>query len=166
MAATSKAIRPSVTVETNGWLTRAQAMDLLGVSMNSIRRWEADGILHPQFATRDNLREVAVLDPSELCKVPRRHRTPIPNEAGELTARVFEMLDDGKSIREIVIQVRETVQKIGELREQWFDAGGADFVISKEARAEFERITGQPFRDVSELVQSIALLVPVPAPTK
>jgi hypothetical protein len=148
------------TVDTSGWLTRAQAIDLLGVSMNSIRRWEAEGILHVQFAMRDSAREVAVIDPRELCRVPRRHRTPIPNEEGELCARVFEMLDDGMTVREIVINTRETSQRIEGIRDNWLDAGGADLVVSKEARAEYERITGKPLRRMSDLVETLASLVP------
>lgn len=151
MAAATKANLVKEVVDTAGWLTRTQAIDLLGVSMSSLTRWEREGILHVQFATRGNFRQVAVIDPNELCRVPRRHRTPIPNEAGELTARVFEALDDGKSVREIVIQVRDTVVKVEELKEQWLDTGGADLVVAKAAKERLEALFG-PFKTVSELV--------------
>ena len=149
--------KPSpTTVDTTGWLTILQAVDLLGISRNTLTRWEHEGRIHPSKAQRgDSVRWLIVYDPDELAKMPRRHKQLPANEAGELAARVFEFLDEGKSVREIVIQTRETPARIEDLRQQWLDGGGADLVISKEARAEYERITGKPFRSVSELVQSI-----------
>jgi hypothetical protein len=152
---------PSSIVDTTGWLTILQAIDLLGVSRNTIGRWEREGRLHPEKAQRgDSARWLIVYDPNELAKMPRRFKQLPANEAGELAARVFEFLDEGKSVREIVIQTRETPTRIEDLRQQWLDGGGADLVIGKEAREEYQRITGKPFRGVSDLVQTIADLVP------
>lgn len=104
---------------------------------------------------------VALYNPDELARMPRRHKQLPANEAGELTARVFELLDEGKSVREIVIQTRETMPKIDEIREQWLDAGGCDLVIGKNAKAELERYIGT-FRTVGELVQRYASALGMP----
>lgn len=142
-------------VDTTGWLSREQAVDLLGVSYWTIVSWERRGLLHPQVATRNHsARPLFVYDPAELMRVPRKHREPIPNEPGELTARVFEMLEAGKNVREIVMTTRETHAKIEELKEQWLDAGGNELILGTQARAEIEPIIGA-FSTVSELVQKI-----------
>ncbi len=154
--ATPRQATAAKTVDTTGWLSREQAVDLLGVSYWTLVSWERRGLLHPQKATRGpSLRELFVYDPNELIRVPRKHREPIPNEPGELSARVFEMLEAGKNVREIVMTTRETPAKIDELREAWLDAGGSDLVIGTSAKAELQRFLGT-FATVGELVQLVA----------
>lgn len=154
MVATAEASTPT-SVDTTGWLTADQAVDLLGVSRASLYQWERRGILHSERAQRGkSVRLLIVYDPRELMKMPRRHRTPPPNEAGELAARVFEMLEDGKNLREILIETRETPAKIDELHQAWCDAGGSELILGRAARAEIEPIIGA-FSTVSELVQKI-----------
>lgn len=137
--------------ETAGWITRQQAVDLLGVALQTLVNWENKGLLTPKRAMRGSAAMVIVYDPVQLARVPHKHRTPLGNEPGELTARVFEMLDNGKSVRDIVIEHRQTVDHIQDLRERWLDTGGADRVISPVAWKEFERLAG-PFTTVAELL--------------
>ncbi len=99
-------------------------------------------------------RAVAVYDPNELARMPRRHKQLPANEAGELAARVFELLNEGHPVSEIVIRTRETPARIEELREAWLDGGGARLMISKPAKVELERFVG-PFATVAELVQRV-----------
>ena len=150
MVATKRAAR----VDTSTWLTRNQAMDLLGVSMTSLYRWEREGRLHPGVGQREgSVRMVTIYNPEELARLPRKTR--VPDSEGEITARVFELFEVGASVREIVLRERQTIAKIEALHEAWLDAGGAELVIGQTAKAEIERHVG-PFKSVGELVQRIA----------
>lgn len=141
--------------DTSRWLTRRQASDLLGVGESTLLRWERMGLLHPQYERRgDTLREHTIYDPDELARVPRRHRQAIPNAPGEQNARAFELFDQGKTVREAVIDLREVVAKVSELYEQWLDVGGAHFVVSPAARAELAKLIG-PFGSIAELCERV-----------
>lgn len=146
-------------VDTDTWLTCAQASDLLGRSENTIRKWARSNVLHPARATRVQpsgaSREVEVFDPHELAKIGSRSRiASVPNDPGELAARAFELFDDGKALREVVVILRETPWKISELHEQWADLGGAKLVINQAAQVELQRFLG-PFEDVADLVSRV-----------
>ena len=156
MATTRKTPQTTV-IDTAGWLSREQAVDSLGVSYDTIESWQRRGLLKPQLAARGTLRKVFVYDPQVLARMPRktRARAQSPSEAaGELNAQVFEMLDAGKTVREIVIKTRETQAKIESLREGWLDAGGCDLVIGGIAKSELEKVIG-PFQTVNEMVVRI-----------
>jgi hypothetical protein len=156
MSASVKATTPAV--NTDGWLRQLQAADMLGVSPNTVENWEAKGLLHPQYGRRANsTRLFKLYNPAELATVAARvRRTPVarPNAEGELTARVFELLEAGKSVREIVIKTRETQAKIEGIREGWLDAGGCDLVVGGTAKAELEKVIG-PFETVIQLVERV-----------
>ena len=144
------------TVDTTGWITAQQAVDMLGVCLATIYGWSRAGMVRWEYATRGtSMRQVKVYSPDELARMPRKFKQLPANEAGELTARVFELLNDGKTVLEIVIQTRETVDKIADLRERWLDSGGADLVITAAAKADLERCIG-PFKTVGQLVELAA----------
>jgi len=146
-------------VNTDTWLTCAQASDLLGASENTIRKWARSNMLHPSRAIRVQpsgaSREVEVFDPGELAKMGSRRRiASVPNDPGELAARAFELFDEGKALRDVVVILRETPWKITELHEQWTDLGGAKLVINQAAQAELQRFVGS-FDDVADLVARV-----------
>lgn len=150
-----------VAVDTNGWLNRNQATDLLGVSANTLANHERRGSLHPQHVMRPDARgtprRTSVYDPKELAKLPRYRRhveTPEQLEIGEFQARCFELFLQGRSIVDIVILLREPLDEIIGLREQWLDNGHAHLVISPEAKDALEKAVG-PFSNVAELVKII-----------
>ncbi len=153
MAMVAKSTSPDT--DTEGWLTQEQAADLLGTSPQSIRRWANSGRLEERRAQRGtSLRWRIVYDPAQLAKMPRRHIQLPANEAGELNARVFELLDEGKSVREIVIVTREPQLKIEGLRDGWLDAGGANLVMTDDAKAALEKFVG-PFSTVLDLATRV-----------
>lgn len=141
-----------------GWLDRNQVSDLLGCSVATIRQLESREKLHPKRARRiDNAgaeRLVYIYDPKEVAQVPRYRGLAAVRSPGEVAARCFELCDEGKSIREIVIELRESPDLIMGLREKWFDTGGADLVINPLARERLEVIVG-PFKTVAELVERL-----------
>ena len=125
MAATNPASTPK---DLSKWLTRTQVVDLVQVSIETLRGWEARGLLHPEFSTRHGKtsRPVKVYDPQELADLPqyKRHMGMRAHalDPGERTARAFECLDRGMTIREIVLELRVTVGVAEDLRQQWLDA--------------------------------------------
>lgn len=148
--------------DTNGWLTRNQSADLLHMSVSSIANWERRGKLHPRYAYRPDSRgiehRVSVYDPDELQRLPPQvFRAPIPRQPGEVAAQCFELFDQGKTMREVVVELRETPEYVRSIYEHWLDTGGADLVITAEAKQALEKIVG-PFDSVTELVEHVSKL--------
>jgi hypothetical protein len=153
----------SAEVDTATWLTCAEASDLLHVSEGTIRSWARDGgRLHPRKGQRvlasGRKATLDLYDPHELAPMGRRGRSPVPSGPGEAAARAFELFDAGRSLRQVVIDLRETPEKVSELHDQWHDLGGCEMVIGGTARAELERFLG-PIRDVAELVKRVSDLL-------
>jgi len=148
--------------DTTTWLTHTEAADVCRVSYNTIKNWVQRGHLHPETALRRLVsgahREVLVFDPRELAKMARRKGDVNPNDAGEIAARAFELFETGKSLREAVMALRETLPKVEELHEQWMRSGGSELVITPVARRELERLVG-PFDGVAGLVQRVEALM-------
>lgn len=156
----SSARTASQQVDTSTWLTCAQVSDLLGCSENTVRNWIRNNKLHPKKVTRahgNGVREVDAVDPQEVVAAAagRRRVASIPGDEGEIAARAFELFDAARPLREIVVALRVSPEKISELHDQWIDLGGGDLVIGRAARAELERFVGE-FSDVADLVSRIA----------
>lgn len=148
--------------DTDGWLTRNEASDVLSCSLQTLKNYEARGLLHPRHALRNDRtkseRMMLVYDPKELAELPAR-KPGGPREAirepGEQAARVFEMLREGRELDEIVIEMRETPERIDYLNERWLEQTKARYVITPEAKKAFEQLVGTPFKDVTELVELV-----------
>lgn len=158
---TSAAAPETKQPDTSGWLTRNQSADLLKMSVTTIANYERRGKLHPRYAYRADSRgiehHVAVYDPEELTRLPRSalYHHPATREPGEIAARAFELFNQGVSIRDVLIELRETPDRVHELHERWLDMGGADLTITKIAKEAFEKLVG-PFSDVAGLLSLIA----------
>lgn len=144
-------------VDVTGWLTANQAIDLLGCSRVTLDRYARQGHIRPAKARRDpgSVREVFVYCPAELARLPRKYRGTIPSEAGELAARVFELFEKGHPDRAIVLELRQTPQKINELRMEWLDGGGSHIVVAGEAKAAIAEMLGEDFGSVAELIAKL-----------
>lgn len=159
---------PCETVNTDGWLLRAQVAELLDVSHTTIKNWDGT-LLHPQKSIRalpnGGSREVWVYDPHEVAKIPaaRRQRArTIPGDRGEIAAQAFELLDEGVPLREVVQRLRETPEAVDALHDQWQRMGGSELVLGKLARAELVKLIG-PFDGVPGLVGRLRELLAAPA---
>ncbi len=148
------------TADTTTWLTRIDIADMLRISDHTIRAWERKGRLNPQRVVRQDAagheRPLIVYDPREVAKLPRRvgvEAYTLP--AGEIAARAFELFEAGKTVREIVVELRETPDNVLILREKWLDAGGAELVLSPAAKEALEGELGA-FETVAELVERVA----------
>jgi hypothetical protein len=150
--------------DTSSWLTRNESADLLKMSVTTIANYERRGKLHPVFTYRPDSRgiehRVAVYDPKELIKLPhvQAPRPGASREPGEVAARCFELFDQDKTIREAVIELRETPERVRLLHESWLDTGGADLTITAVAKEAFEKLVG-PFAGVAELLSLVQDLV-------
>ena len=152
-------IKPDVEIQpdTSGWMTRQESANFLGVSVTTVANYEKRGRLHPRYAyrvTNGFEQQVAVYDPKQL--VPLRKYAPPSAEKktkdpGELAASCFELLDQGRTLREIVVALRETPEQISVLRESWLDAGGSALTITALAKERLEAAVGE-FSGVADLV--------------
>lgn len=195
-------------LDTTTWMTRHEAADFLHCALQTLKNYERRGMLHSLRVRRRDGRGheqvVAVYEPSEVHKLPRgRGRGSTPREATETESRSFELFNEGKTVRDVVIALRETSDRVREfhkkwltdgvaheqiqqhekereahcfelfsqgntvrevviemretsdrvraLHERWFDDGGADLVITETAKKAFEKLFG-PFKDVTELL--------------
>ena len=147
--------------ETDGWLTRDETSDMLRCSLQTLKNYQARDKLHPQYAVRKDRtgaeRMMLVYDPKELAELPAKKpggpREAL-REAGEQAARIFELLRQGWPLDEIVIEMRETPDRIDDLHERWLQQTQARHVITPEARKVLESLVGS-FKDVTELVELI-----------
>jgi hypothetical protein len=80
-----------------------------------------------------------------------------PRNAGETAARCFELLNDGRNVSEIVIELRETPEAIQILREAWLDCGGSQLVITPVAKVKLEELVGK-FTDIVDLIDAVRRL--------
>ena len=146
----------STAVDTSTWLTRNESTDALSISIQTLKNYEERGLLHPAHVprrdTRGHEQVVVVYDPKELAKLPRGVGRPFsPREPGEINARCFELFEQNKAFSEIVIELRQTSDKIHELHERWLDDSRARWVLNDEAKKALAEVLG-PFASVTEIV--------------
>ena len=143
-------------LDTSTWLTRNESTDALSISIQTLKNYEERGLLHPARVPRRDARGheqiVVVYDPKELAKLPRGVGRPFsPRDSGEINARCFEMFEQSRPFSEIVIEQRQTSDKVHELYERWLDDSRAVWVINDEAKKALAAVLG-PFASVTELV--------------
>jgi hypothetical protein len=149
--------------ETRDWLTRNEASDMLTCSHQTLANYERRGDLHPQFAYRPDGRgaehRVIVYNPHELKKLAIKLRRHVlqPRDPGEMAARAFELFREGKSMEDVVVELRLLPDQVRELHDKRLELGGADLVIHPLAKEALEKIIG-PFKDVTELVEGVGRL--------
>jgi hypothetical protein len=94
-----------------GGLTRRQVAQQLRVGITTVHRMRVQGQLHPQ---RDNT-GIWRYDPAEVARLAVARGVPNARTDGEIAARVFQMLDQGAGLREIVVAVRLVPQEVRRL---------------------------------------------------
>ena len=149
--------------ETDGWLTRNEATSLLRCSPQTLKNYEERGLLHPRHALRRDGkgadRTLIVYNPKELSGLPVRTGGGQPRievrEPGEQAARAFELFRKGCDLDEVVIELRETPERIDQLHDHWLEQTKARYVINPEAKKLLEQMLGE-FKSVTEMVELIA----------
>ena len=152
-------IVPAEQLET--WLTRTEAAELMHVSEKAILNWVDDGLLHPQsraqsIEVRDGRRSVNVYNPRELLEIgsKRVRKSAPPSTPGAIAAVAYECFDDGLTMRDVVRRTHRPLKEVEALHEQWLEAGGADIVITGQAKAMLEACVGS-FDNVTELCERV-----------
>lgn len=108
-------------------LTRKQVADKLGVSISKIRTMEGKE-LHPIIENGVNYFAPAEVDALSR-RAPARPKGSLTD--GQLAARVFRLLDAGKNLRDIVIELEESPERIRDLYREW---GVPDFAEGERQR--------------------------------
>ncbi|HEU4732060.1 MAG TPA: hypothetical protein VFT22_29395 [Kofleriaceae bacterium] len=112
-------------------LTRAEAAALLHCSISSVRRLEGD-VLHAVVGADG----VHRFDPAELARVAshRSSRSVDGSKEGERDAQVFEALEEGKGLREIVTTFRLPADLVSRLHASWLKMGSSQEMILSSSR--------------------------------
>lgn len=146
--------------ELDGWLTRDETADILGIGHQTVVSWEMSGRLHPKRVYRSakdgTQRATYLYDPREIARMPSARR-PHGKTAGEVASRAFSMFADGKSQAEVVIMICEPPEKVRQLHDEWRDMGGMDFVITPIAKSLLEGCLGK-IESLSDLVERVKTL--------
>lgn len=152
-----------VTEAPGRYLKRDEAADLLGVSVQTMLTHEQRGRIVAYWAVTPTqsgqLRNSPLYKIEDVLKLPRKTNHLTSENPDELCARVFEALEEGKSLREIVILLRVGYQRLLELHEQWKDSGGVIMEISDEQRRALESKLG-PIASVGHLVELVNKVAP------
>lgn len=97
-------------------LTRIQVASALGVSVSAVRRMEGRS-LHPKLVAG-----VWIFDPAEITghpKAAKPARRPRSHSEGDISAEVFQRLDQGQSLRQIVEDLHQPPDRIRALFREW-----------------------------------------------
>jgi hypothetical protein len=94
-----------------GGLTRAQGAQQLRIGITTVHRMRVQGQLHP----RRDYAGVWRYDPAEVVRLAAARGVPGARTAGEIAARVFQMLDRRAGLREIVVTMRLVPQEVRRL---------------------------------------------------
>ena len=155
---TAQKMPTAPSVDIGACLTRRQVADLLSVNIATVHDWEKAGLitayLRPAPEGQTGPSMVTVYDPNQIVAMPARRRKRLIDDPGELHARAFELFDRGRSLRQVVIELRRKADEIEALYEQWLDFGGAVYVLNEAARDELARFVG-PFETVDQLLVAV-----------
>ena len=128
---------------------------MLGVSNRALLTHERHGRIVVSWIVQADamgrLRQTPVYPLDGVLKLPRKDPHPTPENPDELTARAFELFEQGKSLREVIILLRATKDKIEKLHEDWLDVGGAAMILSDANRKALEAKFG-PLESAEDLV--------------
>jgi hypothetical protein len=94
-----------------GGLTRSQVAHQLRIGITTVHRLRVSGQLHPRRDSAGAWR----YDPAEVVRLAVVRGVPDARSEGEIAARVFQMLDQGAGLREIVVAVRLVPQEVRRL---------------------------------------------------
>ena len=134
-------------------LTRAEAAALLHCSISSIRRLEGH-TLHPLVGPDG----VHRFDPVDLVRVASERSTTTidASKEGERDAKVFDALEDGKMLREIVTTMRLPVDVATKLHTAWLKMGdGRDMVLSNARLAQLRDALQADLKRPGDLVEEV-----------
>jgi hypothetical protein len=112
-------------------MTRTQVAERLGVSVSKVRTMEGHA-LHPKKVDGVNLFDTAEVE--AVAKSQGKRPTSTMTE-GQIAAAVFDLIDHGKELREIVIALEQPPALVRALYDEWMD----DFNDGRARRTKAEQ---------------------------
>jgi transposase len=89
-----------------------------------IRRLRAEGKAYREIAKSEL---VSIAQISRILNEPKRKEEEVPsNQPGEIAAKVFSLLEDGRTLPEVVIQLRFEPKIVEDLYNKWIRLRGTD----------------------------------------
>jgi len=128
---------PPAETRRRGRLTRKQVADRLGVSISKVRTMEGKS-LHPMKIDGVHYFERSEVDAAAL-NLGRKGAAHMTE--GEVAAAVFKLIDNGKELREIVIELEQPPSVVRALYREWLDdfGEGEERLRQAELEAKQER---------------------------
>ena len=127
------------------WLTRREVAERLGISVSSVRRLEGS-TLHP-VQDEDGVR---LFDASTLDAVPTRRKRRTARRRrerpGDVAARVSRLLDERRSLRDIVVVTRQPPEHVRALYREWL-VGLSDGERARREQEAMRRVRRQQVED-------------------
>ena len=145
-----------------GKLTRARVAERLGVSISKVRSMEGT-TLHPEVI--DGVHYFSADDVDFAARAtPPAGRTRASLDDGQVAARVFRMIDNGKELIEIVEELEVTPELVRTLFHEWktdLFAGederrrAAEDAAEQRQLQQFERDADRQSRDLDRMVRQV-----------
>lgn len=133
------------------WVNRRQASTILGVPGTTLRRLEGRE-LHP-VRREDGQWWFRLDEVLELCSKPIQPEEPAIAE-GELTAAAFALFEEGKSVREVVIALKQPARVVRALKDEHEELGGG-IDLRPQHLAELVQIVGGAPKTAGELIAAL-----------
>lgn len=141
-----------------GWMTRSRAAKELGITEQRLRVLIADRILH----TVRDFRRRERIDPDEIAVVKAklergkvRDRAATRFRSGEIAAEIFQAFRDGKELREIVIETKQTPDYVLLLRQQYANMG-RDFLVTPRGIDQLRDLLDWQGPDEKSLIHAVS----------
>jgi len=125
---------------------------LLGVTMSKVRRMEASGALHAASIGVGGVRRFDRKHVEAVARVTNGSGAPPPLTKGEVMARTWEGLRAGRSLVDLVVELRRPIAELRELRRLYHEELGGALVLEGPERRELARLAGRAIRSSGELL--------------
>jgi hypothetical protein len=107
-----------------GWITRGQVAELLGVSISKVRAMEASGQLSPITEGGVHLferRQIDALRPPAPVAVSASLLPENPTLA-QITTACFDAFNKGQRVTDVCVSLKLPIEQVGSIRRRWIAA--------------------------------------------
>jgi DNA-binding transcriptional MerR regulator len=136
-------------------VSRRVAAARLGVTYAQVRTLQDSGALRPVRRGSDGAYRFDQCDLDALADTVRARSSRPRGDAGAVAAKVFALLEEGKTIRQLVMETEQPPAVIRELVRSWVDAGDAVILEAPLARKCEELVAGVVELDWQKLDEAL-----------
>ena len=113
--------------------SRSQAAAVLGVHVNTLRKWEADGTFVPRKESSGNGMVVSIYTAKQI-----EERRKLQN--GKVASAAFALFEQGRTAVQVVIELEAPPESIAKLHDAWVKLTGSWVVAGPSgSRSSWER---------------------------